>query len=760
MVVEVPRIIITAHDGTPLGDVDPTRVAGIVVTSEVNGEHSMTLTTQQELTKGDRLLWRDRMGYWHEYVIESDEATHDATGAPMHAYWCPWSVQHDLAATFVTSMPGTGGTPATAREALTAALAGTSRWVVGTVGIATTGSASFWRLSGWEAMQELVKVWGGEVRATITVSPTTGVTGRAVDLLAHVGESDAKRRFDFGYDATGITRTVMDEQWTASVMPLGAAEQTDEGGYGRKITIESVNDGSAILTNADAVPLTRVPDGTGGWEVPVQVVENSDADTPADLKAWALEHLDEWTTPKVSYEATVAQLKEAGMDPTGVALGDEVAVVDRTFTAGGLRIVGRALRIEDDLLDPAQTTLTISNLQGTLGDTLTDIARATADVRGMVEGMSAAQASQAWVQNLLDRINADINATGGYTYITEGQGIRTYDVAVTDPLVGSEASAVCEVKGGTMRIANTKDAQGQWEWKTVFTSGRILAELIDAIGASSGYHAQLTPTGLDVYDGESRVAHFGEQAAFYDGDGQPLITVKAYSDNHEGMVDFGSDVGYISGSLHEYATYSWTDMIVQATTLLALRGPTVGVSASGLDTDVYGTSTKGAAASMTAQRAWTSNPDNLDIAGVSGNVYDTGNSPDASLYAHSASSVASVKVTASASHATVNLACDRLTLTDSIADPLGETGIYPTHGAIAQGTNVSAGGSVVHTISFGHTYAAPPTVVPVLYSTSTDAGIGKLSCVVSEITTTGAKIRVFNNDSQTRAPGVRWIALG
>lgn len=753
--VDVPRIILTSHDGTPLGDVDPTRVAGIVVTSEVNGEHSMTLTTQQELTKGDRLVWRDAQGYWHEYVIESDEATHDATGAPMHAYWCPWSVQHDLAATFVTGMPGTGGTPASASDALAAALAGTARWTVGTVGIGTTGSASFWRLSGWEAMQELVKVWGGEVRATITVSPTTGVTGRAVDLLAHVGASDATRRFDYGHDATEIIRTVMDEQWTASVMPLGAAEQTDEGGYGRKITIESVNGGSAILTNADAVPLTRVPDGNGGWEVPVQVVENSDADTPADLKAWALEHLDEWTTPKVSYEATVAQLKEAGMDPTGVGLGDEVAVVDRTFTAGGLRIVGRALRIEDNLLDPAQTTLTISNLQGTLGDTLTSIAQATADVRGMVEGMSAAQASQEWVQNLLDRINADINATGGYTYITEGQGIRAYDTAVTDPLVGAEASAVCEIKGGTMRIANTKDAQGQWEWKTVFVSGRVLAELIDAIGASSGYHAQLTPTGLDVYDGATRVAHFGAE-----------VVLGQESDVHltidtDGVASYdGTDRSVLLGEDGLY--YGWRSDVAEpvAETSFSDFGDEwnvrnhVGSTDSSVHASIY----------EIAERKWSSDPNRMDSAEVMAATRNANGNPQAHIEAASGygggnnGGLARVGTKATGTVGTAFVYADRMQFEDPVT--ANTFGAFPTHGSLAQDTNVAAGGSVTRSISFGHTYAAYPTVVATLYSTSSDAGIGKLSVVVTEITYSGAKVKIFNNDTQTRAPGVRWMALG
>ncbi len=524
---DVPRIILTAHDGTALGDLDPTKLVSLVAIGEVNGENAMEVTTMQELAKGDRLLWHDGRGYWHEYVVEGAESVHDMHDATMHTYWCPWSVQHDLECTFVTGMPGTGGTPASARDALTAALAGTARWVVGTVGVTSTGSASFWRMSGWEALQTLVEVWGGEVQATITVS-TTGVVSRAVDLLVHVGASTASRRFDYGGDVSGITRTLEDQLWTARIMPLGAGEETTSGGYGRKITIESVNGGVAWLENASAVPLVRVPDGNGGWEVPLQVVENGDMKTPAELKAWATANLDEWTTPKVSYEADVVQLARAGMDALGVSLGDQVAVVDKTFGSTPLRIEGRVLRMEEDLLDPAATVLTVSNLRGSLASTLQSLARATADVRDMVEGMSANQSSVEWVSNLIARINDEANATGGYTYITEGQGTRTYDVAVSDPLVGAEASQVVEVKGGNIRIANTKDAQGNWEWKTMLQSGYVNSEVLRAIGSGSGGIAEVTANGLMVYLGQTLLASvMADAARYYDGQGVADANVTA-----------------------------------------------------------------------------------------------------------------------------------------------------------------------------------------------------------------------------------------
>lgn len=507
---EVPRVIVTTHDGAVVGDLDPARLVDMVVVDEVNGERSMTVTTTQELSKGDRLLWRDGMLRWREYVVEADEAEHSA-GEATHAYWCPWSLQYDLSRTFVSAMPGTGGTPATAEQALDAALGGTSRWAVGAVDVPTTGSASFFRTSGWEALQALVETWGGEVDATIEVG-LAGVTSRSVSLLAHVGDEDATRRFDYGHDVAGIRRTVMDEPWTCRVIPLGKAEETEGGGYGRKVTIEDANGGVMWLEDADAVPLTRVPDGSGGWEHPVQVVENEAMETASDLKAWALEHLHDWTRPKVSYECTVVQLAEAGMDAHGIAVGDECAVVDATFGEVPIRIETRLLRMEQHLLDRSQDVLTFSNLVDGLGSQLGDIARSVAQVQSQVTSLSLNQSTAEYVSNLIARMNAEANATGGFTYITEGQGIRTYDRAVSDPLVGTEATQVVEIKGGNVRIADSRDSDGDWEWRTVIVSGHVAADLVTTAQITTGYIGSEGGTFIDL-DGDT--AQLGSSDGFH-----------------------------------------------------------------------------------------------------------------------------------------------------------------------------------------------------------------------------------------------------
>lgn len=373
----LPRVIVYDHTGALVCDLNDSEVISLTTVAELNGEHSLSITTTRQLSKGDRILFKGNGATWNEYVVESIVSTHETASAVIHEYWCPWSLMHDLSGTYVSSMPGTGGTPATATQALTAALAGTARWTVGTVDVTTTGSASFYRMSGWEALQELIKVWGGEVRADILVDDKK-VIARYVSLLQHIGSSTATRRFDYGYDVSGIVRTVEDTLWTARVIPLGAAQQSTNGGYGRKIDISSVNGGSIYLTNSDTANAIRVPNGNGGWEYPVQIVENQDMQTPADLKAWALAHLDDWTTPTVSYEIDVVELDKSG-ELLAIAEGDEVVVVDSAFVVDGeaIRLSARCVRIDEDVLVPSNSKITISNLRQTLGDTLGDLSLAT-----------------------------------------------------------------------------------------------------------------------------------------------------------------------------------------------------------------------------------------------------------------------------------------------------------------------------------------------------------------------------------------------
>ena len=473
------RLMLYDRQGNGLRDLPEADVFSAVLREEINGEHSLEVTTTHVLEKGWRVLFRDGRGKWREFAVSGVDAEHASGQRAIGTYYCVWSVQEDLQGVTVSAMPGVQS-PVPASTALQSLLSTTTRWARGTVTNTKTGGASMYDRSAWQALSTLVEVWGGEVDVTITVDPVSGVTGRQVDLYDKQGERTAIRRYDFGRDLASVKRTLPDAPLYCRISPRGKGEQTDGGGYGRKITIESVNDGKDYLEYAPMVEAAKLPDGDGGWEYPTLIVENPDCEEPADLKAWAQSVLSDYCTPKVSYEIDVVQAGVEGVDFQGVSLGDAVQVVDGKL---GLRVEGRITSVTTDLVNERNVTVEIGSAAKSVASQFKTVSMTLATIANTITTMSTAE----YIDALLDRINAEINATGGYTYITEGQGIRTYDVAVSDPLVGAEATKVVEIKGGSIRIADSKTAQGEWEWRSVFTSGRIAADMVVAANLTAGY---------------------------------------------------------------------------------------------------------------------------------------------------------------------------------------------------------------------------------------------------------------------------------
>ena len=500
------RVLIFDRDGSWLLELNESEVFGLTRYEEVNGEHSLTIETTRRLEIGQRILTQDATGKWREYSVYGIEDTHDDT-MPLAVYYCVWTLQTDLMGTHVSAMPGVQ-TPVNAATALASVVSGTSRWTVGTVTNGNTGGASMYDTDGWTALSTFVETWSGEIDVTITVDMKSGVTARAIDNKPAIGEQTAKRRFDFGADIKSVQRTIADTPLYCRISPRGKGELNDNGTYGRRITIESVNGGLDYLQNDDVVDYVKLPSGNS-YEYPTEIVVNEEIETPADLKAWAQSILVEHTTPQVTYDVDVLQVAREGVDMQGVSLGDKVQVVDRKFW-DGIRLEERVIAMTVDELTGKTSQVKLGAVQQDFADMFSSISKRVDELDYAVG--SIASGTSAYIENLLDRINDEVNATGGYTYIIEGNGIRTYNAAVSDPLVGAEASAVVEIKGGTIRIANTKTAQGEWIWKTVFTSGHVAADVVTAAQITTGYIGSSGGTFIDL---DNDVAQFGDHTGVW-----------------------------------------------------------------------------------------------------------------------------------------------------------------------------------------------------------------------------------------------------
>lgn len=478
------RLAVFDRFGSYIGDLAESDVFEATRHAVENGEDSLTVSTTAYLAKGQRILHRDAMLRWHEHIVAGGDEAHDSGRSAVGEYYCECSwAELRTAPLIIDKRPGQNA-PVQASAALAAALEGT-RWQVGEVDVTTLASARWYHVSPWEAVVSVVETWGGYLRADIEVGPT-GVTSRKLSLVRSLG-TGAGVRLDYGRDVSGIKVTYDESDVCTALYCYGKGVETESGGYGRKIGIESVNGGVPYVEDADAKQVWGQM-GPDGLDNAYGVFEDGECEDPATLKQEGLDALADAARPKVQYEATVEQFARAGTDLRGAGLGDRADVVDRSFyrerhgVDADLRLTGRVVEVTEHLLDPSSTQVVIGDVMGTVADQLAGLQGSVDKLTGSAPTWTdAATNATAYVNNLIDRLNQEINATGGYTYVKPGEGIWVYDKAEDQG-----PTKVINLMGGSMRIADSKTSDGEWDWRSVFVSGHIAADLVTAVHVTAG----------------------------------------------------------------------------------------------------------------------------------------------------------------------------------------------------------------------------------------------------------------------------------
>ena len=482
--VTMPRLMVFDRFGAYVADLDPADVFEATHHAVINGEDSLSVSTTARLAKGQRVVWRDERGLWHEHVVAGGDESHDSGRSEVGAYYCEssWS-ELRTAPLVIDKRPGLQS-PVNARAAMESALDGT-RWGVGEVDVGTLAGTSWYHVSPWDAVKDVVEVWGGELRADVEAGQT-GVTSRKLSLVKSLG-SGSGVRLDYGRDVSGITVTYDESDVVTALYCYGKGVETDAGGYGRKIGIEDVNGGVPYVEDAEARQVWGQM-GPDGLDNAYGIFEDGECEDPATLKQEGLDALADAARPKVQYSATVEQFARAGTDLRGAGLGDRVDIVDRSFyrdrhgADADLRLTGRVVEVTESLLDPSSTQVVVGDVMGTIADQLAELQGSVTKLTGSAPTWTdAATNATAYVNDLIDRLNAEINATGGYTYVKPGQGIWVYDKAEDD-----DPTKVINLMGGSMRIADSKTSSGDWDWQSVFVSGHIATQLVTAANLVSG----------------------------------------------------------------------------------------------------------------------------------------------------------------------------------------------------------------------------------------------------------------------------------
>ena len=540
------RYMIFDRWGNPLGDL-PYAIKAIR-TRATDGTDTLDITTIGEINKDERIVFKDSLNRWAEYLCQSTQ-TARAAGMPVTVAYCTGSIA-ELSRTYIEDKRNRN---ANAKACLAKALEGT-RWAVGTVETGTlTGTAdlSFYHCTVLEAIQKTADTYGLEVQTEVQPDPTGNRIGRRIiHLVEHRGSANTTKRFEYGKDLTQIKRDIDSGDVITRLYGWGKGiEQTNDqgeatGGYSRKISFADVNNGKPYVQDDQALANWGIPGPDGTRHHSEASVDFPDCEDPKELLNLTKAALKTRATPVVSYTADVTALGQAGYSAEGADVGDSVQIIDTSFAAP-LRLEGRILQIEEDLAGSlADTKITLGNIRQSYTQRLAAQQQALDKlVSNSGAWNSAAGGTGPYMKDLIDRINQIMNATGGYTYLKPGQGIYVYDKPEDQ-----NPTQCIHIGGGYWRIADHRKANGDWDFRSLANGKGIFADAIytGLLSDAAGYNSWNLDTGdfklsarttvggktVDAIAGDSSSAALAAaKKAAAAGDTSTLEAAKSYADN-------------------------------------------------------------------------------------------------------------------------------------------------------------------------------------------------------------------------------------
>lgn len=452
-------------------------VSAATHTDALDGTDELSITCAEDLVKGDRIVWIDLQGTCHEHIVDTIDRVHDDDGAPETQAVCINSVNETWDDWLDDKRPS-----GSVAVALASILADT-RWEVGTCDQGGSASRTFYHESVREGLAGIIETWGGELE-TLIVHDGASIVSRRVGVRAKRGNQSSAKRFTWTKDLVSVKRSVASDNPKTRVYGYGKGVETESGGYGRRLTFGDINNGKDYVEDAEATTVWGHPDGEGGILPAVASYVNEQCEDAAQLLQETKDYLEQVKEPKVTYTASVIDLYAFGRSWEGVGVGDDVAIIDKGFSAEGVRLHGRVSQIERDLLT-GDATVTFGTLTDTMADmwqSVNNALKSNSQQNALYD--AAAGTSVSWLIQLQQALNAQFNAVGTYHVETFELGEIWSNVPL-NPETGLPVKSTADmwainVNGRGQRLAAGLTSDGQWDWRTFFTGGMVTADVINA----------------------------------------------------------------------------------------------------------------------------------------------------------------------------------------------------------------------------------------------------------------------------------------
>ena len=535
------RFIHFSRFGAYLGELTPMQATRTRNVDQCGVDKVELVLLDNGVDKYDRIVFRDSMGRTCEWIVVSSRESR-AKSVPICTVNCYGSMQ-ELSRHFMPTLRrGSKDTPS---QALAKALEGT-RWSVGQCDEGS-GEYSVYHQSSLASVKDIAEAYKMEVEPLIQLSADgNSIAKRSVCLVKRLGRANTALRLDYGSGLSGIDRVLSADDVVTRLYCYGKGVQTTDddgnatGGYSRKITFADINDGKEYIQDDSLLEVWGVPGPDGSLVHTEGIFEDGDCEDKATLLAEGRAALAECSKPIVSYEGTVEALGRAGFDANACDLGDNLQMVDTTFPKP-LRLSGRVLEIVEDLLgDGSPSTVKVGNvIEGIIKRS--DRVQQTIDRLTGSAGSwdSAATLGSAYLDGLIDGLNKVMNETGGYTYIKPGKGLFVYDKPEN-----ANPTMCIQIGGGYFRIADGKNSDGTWNFRTLGNGHGLVADAIVSGTISANLIKAGTiqdKSGKNYWNLDASEVHLGPGATLDDKDIATTdtvvkSTVKLYAKNQSDTV--------------------------------------------------------------------------------------------------------------------------------------------------------------------------------------------------------------------------------
>lgn len=527
--------------GAYLGELTPMQVTRTRNVDQCGVDKVELYLLDNGVDKYDRIVFCDSMGRTCEWIVMSSRESR-ANSVPVCIVNCYGSMQ-ELSRHFMPTLRR--GSKDTPEQALAKALEGT-RWSVGQCDEGS-GEYSVYHQSSLASVKDIAEAYKMEVEPVIELSADgNSIAKRSVCLVKRLGRANTALRLDYGSGLSGIDRVLSADDVVTRLYCYGKGVQTTDddgnatGGYSRKITFADINGGKEYIQDDSLLEVWGVPGPDGSLMHTEGIFEDGDCEDKATLLAEGRAALAERSKPIVSYEGTVEALGRAGFDANACDLGDNLQMVDTTFPKP-LRLSGRVLEIVEDLLgDGSPSTVKVGNvIEGIVKRS--DRVQQTIDRLTSSAGSwdSAATLGSAYLDGLIDGLNKVMNETGGYTYIKPGKGLYVYDKPEND-----NPTMCIQIGGGYFRIADGKNSDGTWNFRTLGNGHGLVADAIVSGTISANLIKAGTiqdKSGKNYWNIDASEVHLGPGATLDDKDIATTdtvvkSTVKLYAKNQSDTV--------------------------------------------------------------------------------------------------------------------------------------------------------------------------------------------------------------------------------